>query len=298
MTARHLYSASAFAFAHACAHLASRPAARRIADRFSEPWHRFATRRRAWLTENLATATGFDGVRLDDATRETFRNFGRMLADYFHFNARPPEALLGALRDWRGIAHLKTALDAGRGALLVTGHLGAWELGGQILAAQGYPVTVVTLPEPGSALTRWRAERRRQLGIETVVVGTDSFAFLSILAALRANRCVAMLVDRPYRNGGDPVQLFGRDAEFSSAPARIAASSGTPVLPAFVVETPDARYMPIIEPPVELAPDAPRAANTARIAAAFEPLIREQATQWYQFAPLWNTAPLPASSHA
>ncbi len=101
-------------------------------------------------------------------------------------------------RSGSGFEHIAAARERGKGGILITGHLGNWELGGILLALEGVPLTVVTLEEPASGLTQWREAYRRRLGIKTVSVGADPFSFVGIISALRRNEFVAMLVDRPY----------------------------------------------------------------------------------------------------
>ena len=117
------------------------------------------------------------------------------------------------------------------------------------------------------------------------------FSFVGIISALRRNEFVAMLVDRPYANSGIRVKLFGHDTLFSSAPALIHQHTEAAVLPAFVLQTVTGRYVSRIEPPVEMTRDpAASAANTQRIATAFEPVIREHPEQWYNFTRIWTAA--------
>ena len=74
-----------------------------------------------------------------------------------------------------------------------------------ILSADGFPMNVVTLEEPTEKLNRWRREYRQRCGIKTITVGSDKFAFVEIIQALKKNELVAMLVDRPYLRSGVPV---------------------------------------------------------------------------------------------
>lgn len=239
------------------------------------------------LRANLALATGKSGNDLDELCRETFANFVKMLADYFYCTLAEPAAIRPLIESWRGFEHIEAARARGKGGLLVTAHLGAWELGGILLALEGVPLTVVTLEEPTTELTRWREDYRRRFGVKTVAVGSDPFSFVGIISALRRGEFVAMLVDRPYANSGVPVRLFGRETLFSSAPALLCQHTDAAVLPAFVLQTASGRYVSRIEPPVEMARDA-AAENAQRIASAFEAIIRAHPAQWYHFVPVWR----------
>ena len=289
---RSLYGIRAFKAAFTLTQLVPRPVTRKIADALAWWGFRNAHDLRKIACENLAIATGCSGAALNALVRENFRNFSRTLADYFLCageRAANANALLGDLEGWE---HIAAARERGRGIVLVTGHIGHWELGGLTLALRGVPMTVVTLPEPSDALMRWRSASRQRLGIGTIAVGPGhDFAFVEMLRTLRENGCLAMLVDRPHPGTGIVVRQFGRHTEFSTGPAMLAHHTGAAVIPAFVIQQPDHRYRAIACPPVEMAAGPLRATlqeNTQRIANVFEVLIREHPDQWFNYAPLFK----------
>lgn len=156
-----------------------------------------------------------------------------------------------------GLDRLDEAARAGRGVLLVSAHLGNWELGAAIASRRGLAVTVVSERAPDRALDRWREETRSRYGVRTAYLGDPALA-PRVLEALRGGGCVAMLVDR--------------EPEPGVGAARIAAATGAAALPAYVPFLPDGRYAAIVEPP---APHA--AALRASVARAID-LHRNQ---WY-----------------
>lgn len=237
--------------------------------------------------ENLALVTNRSGKDLDALCRANFRSFLRMLADYFYCTVATPARIRTLLESWRGFENIVAARRRGKGGILITGHLGNWELGGILLALEGVPLTVVTLEEPTTELTRWREEYRRRLGIKTVAVGADPFSFVGIIGALRRNEFVAMLVDRPYAGSGLPVRLFGHEAEFSTGPSLLWQHTEAAVLPAFVVRRPSGRYLSFVDPPVEMSPNPAESAQ--RIATVFEAVIRAYPEQWYNYVPIWRS---------
>jgi KDO2-lipid IV(A) lauroyltransferase len=241
---------------------------------------------------NLAIATGLSGDALDVLLQTNLRSFARTLADYFLCagdTATHANALLGDLEGWE---HIAAARSRGRGIVLLTGHVGHWELGGLTLASRGVPMTVVTLPEPSPELMRWRSACRRRLGIGTIPVGPGhDFAFVEMLRILRGNGCLAMLVDRPHPGTGVTVRQFGRSTEFSTGPAMLAHHTGAAIIPAFVFQQPDHRYRAIACPPLEMAAGPLRETlqeNVQRIADVFEVLIRQHPDQWFNYVPLFQ----------
>jgi KDO2-lipid IV(A) lauroyltransferase len=290
---RSLYSLRAFKAAFALAQILPRPAMRKIADVLAWWGLRRSPELEKITRENLAIATDLSDEKLDALVRGNARCFARMLADYFlcagHHAARA-HVLLESNDGWE---HLAAAQSAGRGTILVTAHLGHWELGGLLLALRGLRMTVVTLPEPSDALTRWRSTCRQRLGIGTVAVGPGhDFAFVEMLRTLRGNGCLAMLVDRPYHGTGTDVRQFGRTTEYSTAAAMLAHHTGATVIPAFVIRMPDHRYRAITCPPVPMRTGPLREVmkeNTQRIADVFEVRIREHPEQWFNYVPLFKT---------
>jgi KDO2-lipid IV(A) lauroyltransferase len=288
-----LYQLRAFQAARAIARLLPRPALQRIAPAIGRAASaRNATAHEA-LRENLRAITGCDADELDRLCRENVAHFSRMLADYFFIASGAPTRAQSLLAEWRGIEHFERAREAGRGVVLVTAHLGNWELGGVLLALRGLPMTVVTLEEPTTELTLWRDQLRQRLGIRTIAVGPGhDFALVEMLQILRHNEVLAMLVDRPYAGSGVPVTFFGRQTEFSSAPALLHRHSGAAIVPAFVLQGATGRYISFADAPLafrdEAAPRAALATNTQILATHFEAVIRQHPEQWFNFVPIWR----------
>jgi KDO2-lipid IV(A) lauroyltransferase len=291
-----LYSLSAFKAAFVCAHLTPRWFCQWLSARIGLASYTFRPEAQAALRANLALVTGLGSADLDALCLENVANFSRMLADYF-LCAGPdgPAQAAALLHGHSGEDHLSAALARGKGAIVVTGHLGHWELGGLMLARYGLPLTVITLEEPSGELTRWREACRRQLGIKTITVGPGHpFSFVEMISTLRRNEMIAMLVDRPYSGTGAPVRFFGHETEFSTAPALLAQHTGAAVLPAFVIQDGKGGYLTMAEPSVPMEANADHraalATNTQRIAAVFEAIIRRHPEQWFNYVPIWREA--------
>jgi len=263
-----------------------RPLSQEIAGAIGSASFSLSKSAREIARENLALATGKIGNDLDDLCRANFENFVKMLADYFYCSSAEPSQIRVLVEQRRGLEHIESARARGKGGLLITAHLGNWELGGILLALDGIPLTVVTLEEPSHELTTWREDYRKRLGIKTVAVGSDPFSFVGIISALRRNEFVAMLVDRPYAQSGVPVKFFENETLFSSAPTLLWQHTDAAVLPAFVLQTKTGRYQSFVESPIAMNADP--AQNAQRIAAVFESIIRAHPEQWYNYVPLWK----------
>jgi lauroyl/myristoyl acyltransferase len=253
----------------------------------AEMGYRLCKQRREALMSNLEAIAAVEADRKKLA-RSSFHNFLRMLHDFCDCAASGSARVNALMYERRGFESLEGGRRHGKGILLITGHLGAWELGGMVLAADGFPVNVVTMAEPTQELNEWRQKYRERFGIKTITVGSDKFAFVEIIQALRRNELVAMLIDRPYLNSGVPVNFFGRSTLFSAAAARIWQYTQASVIPAFVVQLNPGQYGCYAYPPIDMAADRTVEENSQGIANVFQAIIREFPEQWFNFVPIWH----------
>jgi lauroyl/myristoyl acyltransferase len=287
-----LYRIDGFKAAYVLSQLFPRRVSHWLAERIALAGARRRPESRVAMLENLHFSTGAPEAVRAAIYEQGIRNFGRMLADYFITAAGRRDYLEAMFGESSGWEHVTAARARGNGVIVVTGHLGHWELGGQWLARCGVPITVVTLPEPSPDLSRWRGSARRIQGIGTLEVGPGrEFSFVEMLAVLRRNELLAVLVDRPYEGTGLAVRQFGREAQFSMAAATLAHHTGAAVIPAFVFARPDWSYQSVALPEVEMEKGALRKTmqpNTQRIADIFESLIRKYPEQWFNYVPLYS----------
>jgi predicted exporter/lauroyl/myristoyl acyltransferase len=250
---------------------------------------RLAARRREIVIQNLLPVLNGDRRQSARAGRELITEFCLKIADLWRYESGV--AFKNGMGDWNGMESFTTAHARGQGVLLVTPHLGNWELGGAFLVERGYPLLVLTQPEPDQKLTELRQGSRARHGVETLVVGEDAFAFIEIIKRLQAGATVAMLVDRPALPTAVNVDLFGHPFPASIAAAELARASGCAIVPVYIVRQP-AGYLARILPEIEydraaIGKRAARVRLTQEILRAFEPAIRQHLAQWFHFVPIW-----------
>ena len=122
---------------------------------------------------------------------------------------------------------LRDALEAGRGAVLVSGHLGNWELMGGAISRSGLVLSMYVGAQRNPLVDEAINGIRRSLGTETVGKGV---AMRGLLRAMRANRIVAMLADQHYSRKRHYVAYFGRPVSMVPGPASLALRTGAPVI--------------------------------------------------------------------
>ena len=245
--------------------------------------------RREIAVQNLLPVVAGDRAQAERQARRLFAQFALKLADLWRFEAGLDVA--GRFCDLQGWELFEAAQARGRGVLLVTPHLGNWELGGPLLSGRGVRLLVITQAEPGDGFTELRQASRARWGIETLVIGRDAFAFVEVIKRLQEGATVAILVDRPPALSGVTVELFGQPFKASIAAAELARATGCAVLGVYVLCTPRgyaARILPEFRYAREaLGNRAGRIAFTQEILRAFEPIIRQHPDQWYHFVPVW-----------
>jgi len=248
-----------------------------------------ASHRRETVRQNLLPVFHGDHRAAARATRRLFSEFCLKLVHLWRYEAGAD--VIGQKTDWQGWENFATPHARGRGVLIVTPHLGNWELGAVFFVKHEVPLLVLTQAEPDARLTEMRQASRARRGVETLVVGENPFASIEIIKRLQAGATVALLVDRPPAATGVDVQLFGQRLKASIAAAELARASGCAIVPGVIVRNAtgySATIMPEI--PYDRATIGSRDARiglTQEILRAFEPAIRQHPEQWYHFVPIW-----------
>lgn len=225
----------------------------------------------------------------------TFYKYARYWVDVLLMSRLTGERLDTLIGRKSGGEFLEDALARGNGAILITPHLGNWELGGLALAERGVRVNVMTFREPDEKVNAMRERVRRARGIGTIYVNredTSPLAIIEAVNALRRNEVVALLGDRDGSSHTIRLPFFGRQTSIPAGTAYLAIATGAPVIPVFV-PLEGKRYATLMEEAVHFP--SGRGAHghavregTERILGVFEKYIRLYPDQWYNFFPYWQ----------
>jgi len=220
-----------------------------------------------------------------------YRHLGKCLMEFIRLPAMTPEQIR-CVTHLHGREHLDAALAAGKGAILLTGHLGNWEMVGARLAADGYPLNVIARSQRDEALTQYIVRTREAVGMR--VFDRDA-AVRPSLSALRRNELVGILLDQNAGDDGLFVDFFGRPASTAAGAAAFALRTGAAVLPTFGFRRPDDTHDIRIDAPVPLIRTGDRAedlrANTAHFTKIIENAIRACPEQWFWLHKRWKSRP-------
>lgn len=225
--------------------------------------------------------------------RGVFRHLGWQLVEF----CRIPGYTLENTRSWlctEGLEYYLAAQARGKGVLIVTGHLGAWEISGIQHSLMGYTMNVVMRPLDNRLLDKFVNNSRCRHGNR--MLPKNKFA-RGMLTAMRAGQTVAILMDTnvtpPH---GAFVDFFGIQACTATGLAHMARKTGAAVLPGFMVwEQAERRYVLHFGPELEIPHTGDVAADilfaTQICTKAIESWIRRYPDQWLWIHRRWKTRP-------
>ncbi len=187
---------------------------------------------------------------------------------------------------------IATAKARGRGLVLITAHLGCWEvLGRWFLSRMDLPVMGVAAEPRIAELTEPLRRLRESAGIKLVWRGE---AGLPAMRHLRAGGCLVILGDHNLKGDGIEVPFFGRPAHTLLAPARLAVRSGATVATMFCYREGLGRAIVHADPPIDPTPREGESKEqvevrlTQEYTARIEAAIRRQPGQWLWMHRRWQ----------
>jgi len=232
-------------------------------------------------------------TRVDPALSASMR--ARQVGDLFARFAVCFADLLAANRHWaaagllarrEGDAHVAEVLARGTGFIVLTAHIGNWELAGRTLVERGggRPVHIVMAPEVDAGVERMMRGRDDAMRFVTLRAPADA---VPLVAALRRGEIVGMQGDRALGHRGDVrVEFFGAPARFPLGPFLLARAAGVPVLPAYCVLGDDRRYTVMVKAPISVERGTEEASLQEWV-AGLAGVIRGYPTQWFNFFDPW-----------
>lgn len=267
--------------------------ARRGSGFLGELWFAVDKRHRRMALDNLSRAFGVEksGRENRQIAKQAFRNIVHVVYEVgWSLHLHPKD--LDAFFSVKGFTNLLAAVRKGKGALILTGHVGNWELMPAAAAMAGYTANVLYRPIDFAPLDRFFVAARTRFGLKMI---PKDASLLRAFRALKRGETVAMLLDQNVGlHKGVMVDFFERRACTSYGLAYIALKTGAPVLPFFVVR--EGRGFT-----AEIGPEIPLIKtgddrkdleeNTRQYNEALETIIRRYPDQWFWIHNRWKTRP-------
>jgi KDO2-lipid IV(A) lauroyltransferase len=255
---------------------------------------RFLGRLREVGRSNLALAfPEWDIEQRDRVLRGVYRSLGWQLAEFClmpHYTLAKANSFI----EYDGLERYSAARERGKGVLVLTGHLGAWELSSFFHSLAGYPMGLV-IRRLDNPLVDAFVNRIRCLHGNRVI-HKDDFA-RGLISAMRAGETVGILMDTNMTPPqGTFVPFFGVEACTAAGMARVALKTDAAVLPGFLLwNGRRKKYVLEFEERLPLIRsgdlEADIVANTAAFTLAIEQVIRRIPEQWLWLHRRWKTRP-------
>ena len=228
----------------------------------------------------------------------SYESLGRTSIETATMPGTSAKEILERVERVEGWEFVERGLAQGTGVILVTGHLGNWELGGAYFAARGVPIDVVARGMANPIFEAYVNRTRRKIGMEVI---HDKDAVRRTPRSLRDNRCVAFVSDHDALGLASTfVPFFGRPAKTPRGPAVFALRFAVPVLFVAIVRERSGKYAVLIEP-VPVHPTGDREADIDAIVLAYtqmlERYVRQYPDQYFWQHRRWRRQPPDTPTH-
>jgi len=256
----------------------------KIAALFSDVHYVFADKDRAEVIANLkAIFPEKNKKELFKIRIQIFRNFAKYLVDFFRFEELNKEYIKRKIKI-ENIHYLDNELKKGKGVVILSAHIGNWELGGVVFALLGYPLWAVALAHKSNKVNSFFNAQRESKGLQVITFGKAARACIRLL---QENKIVALVGDKDYsKEAGIVVDFFGKPSYLPKGPAAFALRNKSAIIPVFVLRNPDDTFTVKIEKPIDCASNTMEGI-TSQCTQAIERIVKKYPEQWYMFKKFW-----------
>lgn len=240
--------------------------------------------------KNLSSAyPDWSKAQVRETAKSTCRHFAKGMLEFLYLLNLPTEEL-GRWIDLEGSEHLDEALSKGHGAILITAHLGNWELFARKLALSGYKLNVIARNSDDPTMTGTANKMREKAGYHVLDKKNSA---LPAIRALKRNEVLGILPDQNTFTGVF-VDFFGMPCATATGPAVFALRSGAPVMCGFARRTEEGRFKAVIYPPLDVSITGNEEEDIHRLTQlltkAIEDEIRKDPSQWLWLHDRWKRA--------
>lgn len=235
-------------------------------------------RRRVVERQIAAAFPELSSEQVDDLARRAYAHLGRSSIETALLPSIGQQGVLGMVESVEGFEMVEDAISRGHGAVLVTGHLGNWELAGAYVAARGVPMDVIVRTQANPLFDAYINETRATLGMTVV---RDYEAARRTPRSLKEGRAVAFVSDQGVMGlASTYVPFFGRPAKTPRGAAVFAMKYDTPTMFVTALRQPSGKYRVSVER-VPIVRTGNREADVDAIVANYTAILE----RWVRTAP-------------
>jgi Kdo2-lipid IVA lauroyltransferase/acyltransferase len=222
----------------------------------------------------------------------SYRHLGRSAIETALLDSLGKDGLLELVETVEGWHHLEQVMSKGLGTIIVTGHIGNWELAGAYVAARGVPLDVIAREMANPVFDKYLNSTRAGIGM---VVIKDTDAVKRTPRSLRAGRAIAFVADQGVMGLASTfVPFFGRPAKTPRGAAVFALRFNSPVIFVSALRKPNGKYRLVIEP-IEATSTGDREQDVDAIVTRFtqvlEKWVRVEPEQYFWQHRRWRRQP-------
>ena len=164
---------------------------------------------------NLSIITKKDMKECRKLAKKVFRNFGLYLVDFFRMDNLSKEDIRKRVKV-EGIENIDGVLKQNKGGIILTCHIGNWEMGGVVMAMLGYDMSAVALNHKHKKINDFFIKQREGKGLKVISI---SHIMKRCISALRKKGLLALVGDRDFTNNGMLMDFFGIPTSIQKGPA-------------------------------------------------------------------------------
>ena len=253
-------------------------------------WHVIPFRRRV-VVANLTACFGdeMDAAAIQRLARDFYIHLGTTLLEFCGYWRLSPEQVC-KLITIDGSEHVETIRGFEKGALMVSGHFGNWELQCSWLAANGFDVSVMVKTQSNLRVDRLQNDLRNRAGVRIIRTGAS---VRDMVRVLRGGGIIGLLGDQDAGAGGMMMDFMGQPASVLTGTASLAYRLRLPVVTGFAVRDPDGSHRIVFQEPFHVDPDWDEETAVAEITRIhtqrLEAMVRKHPEQYFWVHRRWKS---------
>lgn len=261
----------------------------RLAQRLADLKCFFSFRDRRAVINNLREVTEEKNEAiLKKYAYEVHRNFAKYLVDFFRFS-KVDDHYIKQYVKIENLSYIDNILKQGKGIIVLSAHLGNWELGGIVLAKLGYPLNAIVLNHREKMVNSFFVQQRSLSGVKMIPLGAS---IRRTFACLLNNEILAILADRDFLRNGLKINFFNKPTIIPKGVALLSLKLSSPIIPGFMIRQAGDTFRFVFEEPIHFTPtgnmDSDLLSLTQTCAKILEKYIRRYPAQWFMFRKFWE----------
>ncbi|MEW5692703.1 MAG: hypothetical protein AB1765_05355 [Candidatus Hydrogenedentota bacterium] len=225
--------------------------------------------------------------------RDTYKHFALFFSQFAYLSLNPE--LLPEIVDGTEVEKIERIYSGNNSLIIVTGHIGVWEIGGLYLNIRGLPVTILVKRQKNSYVASKLDKLRWTQEVDVLNRGDG---LRQLVKSVKENKIPVMVGDQDGGTGGEMIPFFNKEASMTKGFAVLSYKYKIPVIPVFAVVnwlpgTKDYKIKMIVDEPIQPDFKLPKEEFVKSILLNYnkvlEKMINRYPDQYFWFHKRWKT---------